>query len=55
MGRTVPNLGRSVTWQETVESDVVLAPAQFATLDQQAPVNPDKFGNYATAASQFPA
>ena len=55
MGRRAAYLGREVTWQETVESDVALAPADFVSLDQQAPINPDKFGDYATAASQFSA
>lgn len=53
MGRTAGCLGRDVTWQETVESEAVLALPEFASLNQQAPINPDKFGDYATAASHF--
>jgi predicted dehydrogenase len=55
LGRMAAESGKEVTWEEALNSDLVLAPdlEKLTSLDDPAPVQPDDKGNYPVAMPGF--
>ncbi|MHB8899289.1 MAG: Gfo/Idh/MocA family protein, partial [Thermoguttaceae bacterium] len=55
LGRMAAESGKEITWEQALQSDLVLAPGleKLASLDDPAPVQPDAQGRYPVAVPGF--